>query len=234
MTQRIAKFIADCGAASRRDAERMITDGRVTVNGVAITTPVCFIDPNTDIVAIDGKTLQARTKTRLYAFYKPIRTMTTTRDPDGRRTIYDVLPKQYRALKYIGRLDYMTTGLLLLTDDGDLARRMTLPSSKIERTYIANCGNVDDAVFNPARRGMTIDGIKYAPMKITRDGAQNFRVTISEGKKNEIRIVLAACGAPVRTLHRISFGPVMLGDMNVGEIRELPQKIIDEILKYFL
>ncbi len=230
-TVRIAKFIADSGAASRRGAENLIASGAVAVNGVVIDSPVCFITPDTDIVTIAGRPVIGRAATKLYAFHKPLNTMTTVRDPNGRRTIYDCLPEKYKSLKYVGRLDYKTTGLLLLTNDGDLARRLTLPSSHIPRTYIATVNGTDMGGLAAARGGMTVDGITYRPMQIDELGGGNLRIVVDEGKKNEIRIVLRACHLPVRRLHRISFGKIELGDMKVGEIREIPQKTIDAMIK---
>lgn len=230
MTVRIAKFIADSGFASRRAAEQLILSGAVYVNGNKINTPVFFVD-DTDVVTVRGRKISATHETKLYAFHKPINTMCTTSDPSGRRTIYDCLPIDLRNLKYIGRLDFRTTGLLLMTNDGDLARRLTLPSSKIPRVYIATVGRVDLSGVDNARRGMTIGGITYQPMKIDDIGNGNLRVEITEGKKNEVRIVLAECGAPVRKLHRVSFGKVKLGNLEKGKIRELPQKTIDELMK---
>lgn len=230
MSVRIAKFISDSGFASRRGAEELIASGRVTVNGCVIDTPVFFVDA-TDVVCIDGNVVQSRQESELFIFHKPINTMTTLRDPNGRRTIYDCLPDEYKNLKYVGRLDYKTTGLLLLTNDGELARKLTLPSSQIPRTYIATVNGCDFSGLDMARRGITVDGIKYAPMKIDEIGGNNLRVTICEGKKNEVRIVLRACGCPVRKLHRISFGNISLGNIGVGKIKKLSQKTIDELIK---
>lgn len=230
MTERIAKFIAGTGFASRRDAERLIAAGRVTINGARVDTPVTFVNEN-DEIAVDGVTLHAHEKIKLYAFHKPVGTMTTSRDPEHRKTVYDVLAAQYKNLKYVGRLDYNTSGLLLMTNDGDLARKLTLPSSNISRTYIATVSCTDDNGLNRARRGVTVRGIKYRPMQIDVIQKNVLRVTVTEGKKNEIRIVLRACGCPVTKLHRISFGPIQLGNLSVGKIREINQKTIDALLK---
>ena len=161
MTVRIGKFIAESGIASRRGAEELIAAGRVTVNGKYVDSPVFFVE-DTDVVCIDDKQISRRTETELYAFHKPLNTMTTTNDPRGRRTIYNCLPQEYRHLKYIGRLDYKTTGLLLLTNDGELARKLTLPSSNIPRTYIATVNGKDYSNLDMARNGITVDGIKYS------------------------------------------------------------------------
>ena len=230
MNVRIAKFIADAGIASRRAAEEMIAHGRVSVNGAQITTPVFFIKDG-DIVTVDGKNISERTNTELYAFHKPVNTMTTTRDPDGRKTIYDCLPPEYKHLKYIGRLDFKTTGLLLMTNDGELARKLTLPTSKIPRVYLATVSGNDYTGLEHARRGIVVNGIKYAPMKIDILDNNKLRVTITEGKKNEVRIVLRACGCPVVKLHREKYGKISLGKLPVGKIIKLSQKMIDETLK---
>ncbi len=230
MSVRIAKFIADSGVASRRAAEALITEARVSVNDAVITTPVFFVEEN-DVVKIDGVAIAPKSEIQLFAFHKPLNTMTTVRDPNGRKTIYDVLGDEYKNLKYVGRLDYKTTGLLLLTNDGDLARKLTLPSSGIERTYIATVNSRDFSKLDNARNGITIDGIRYAPMKIDEIGGNNLRIIISEGKKNEVRIVLRACGCGVRKLHRISYGNISLGKLPVGKIKKLSQKTIDEMLK---
>lgn len=232
MGVRVAKFIADSGVASRRGAEELIVAGRVSINGTVIDSPVNFVGEN-DTVEIDGKKISARTDTELYMFHKPINTMTTLHDPRGRKTIYDCLGDEYKNLKYVGRLDYKTTGLLLLTNDGDLARKLTLPSSNIERTYIATVNSTDFSHLDKARHGMVVDGIKYAPMKIEEIGGNDLRVTVTEGKKNEVRIALRACGCPVRKLHRISYGKIRLGKLPVGKIQKISQKTIDLMKKSF-
>lgn len=230
MKIRIAKFIADTGATSRRGAEQMIADGHVSVNGEIIKTPVHFVDSD-DEIKIDGVRLEQRHDTRVYAFHKPIDTMTTTRDPDGRKTIYDVLPREYHNLRYIGRLDYKTTGLLLMTNDGLLARKLTMPSSNIPRVYIADVVGTNMSRLDRARQGAMIDGIKYRPMKIEIMPDKRLRITVTEGKKNEIRIVLKSCGLPVRTLHRVMYGPVNIKNIPVGKIVELDEKTIDALVK---
>lgn len=230
MSIRIAKFISDSGIASRREAESMIANGRVAVNGNIVNTPVFFVKEG-DTVTVDGTGIQNKTETKLYAFNKPINVMTTRHDPEGRRTIYDCLKEEYKGLKYVGRLDYKTTGLLLLTNDGDLARRLTLPSSHIPREYIAVVSRLDERGINNARKGMVIDGIRYRPMEIDFIDDKVLRVKVTEGKKNEVRIVLRACGCPVIKLHRISFGPIKLGNLSVGKIREVEQKTVDALLK---
>jgi 23S rRNA pseudouridine2605 synthase len=230
MKIRIAKFIADSGVTSRRGAEQMIAEGRVLVNGEVIKTPVNFVDTN-DEIKIDGEKVVSRQDTRVYAFHKPIDTVTTTRDPRGRNTIYDVLPREYHNLRYVGRLDYKTTGLLLMTNDGLLARKLTLPNSDIPRVYIADVVGTNMSRLDKARQGATVDGIKYRPMKIEIMPDKRLRITVTEGKKNEIRIVLKHCGLPVRTLHRIMYGPVSIKNIPTGKIVELDEKTIDALIK---
>ena len=229
MKQRIAKFIAHTGIASRRDAEKLIADGAVAVNNVVIDTPAFLVDKD-DIITVNGKKIESVSETELYIFNKPLNIMTTAHDPLNRKTIYDVLPDKYKHLRYVGRLDYKTTGLLLMTNDGDLARKLTLPTNKIPRVYIAQIGGKKPN-FDMARRGMTVDGINYRPMEISEIASNKVRVTVTEGKKNEVRIVLRACGAPVQKLHRESFGNLTLGNIAPGKIIKVSQKDIDELLK---
>jgi len=255
MKTRLAKFIADSGIASRREAEKFITEGKVFVNGEKILTPVFFVDGSEKIeIKTEGRSKKAEgktSKTRLFAFHKPINTITSLRDPNGRKTIYDVMDTSTflllpSALKYIGRLDYKTTGLLLLTNDGELARKMTLPSSGIKRVYIAQLHpknfaeiksparakalrnflsplNSEDAIFDSARNGIKIEGVQYAPMEIEVLSRYplSVQLTLIEGKKNEIRIVLDYLGFLVKKLHRISYGNIKLGDLKPGQIKEL-------------
>jgi 23S rRNA pseudouridine2605 synthase len=241
---RLAKFIADTGIASRREAEKLIAAGNVFVNGEKIITPVFFVDGAEKII-VNGKEI-TRNKDELYLFHKPINTITSRNDPQGRKTIYDVLPKKYENLKYIGRLDYKTTGLLLMTTNGDLAREMTLPSSGLKRVYIAHLHpknfaeikspsrakalrgflsplNSDDIIFDAVRRGATIDEIKYEPMeiKVLSRYPLSIQIALTEGKKNEIRIAMDWLGFMVKKLHRISYGEYELGDLQVGEIRKI-------------
>ncbi|MBO4672576.1 MAG: rRNA pseudouridine synthase [Alphaproteobacteria bacterium] len=229
MKQRIAKFLAHGGISSRRDAEKLIATGAVAVNGVVLDSAATLVD-DTDVVTVNGEIIKPQTETELYIFNKPLNVMTTARDPLARKTIYDILPDEYKHLRYVGRLDYKTTGLLLLTNDGDLAQKLSLPTNKIPRTYIARVGGLKPN-FDIARRGATVDGIHYRPMEITELGGGKVRVTVTEGKKNEIRIVLRSCGAPVQKLHRESFGNLTLGKLPSGKIIKVMQKDIDLLLK---
>ena len=232
MSVRLTKFIADTGYASRRVAEDLIAKGVVSVNGQVVDTPVFFVSDG-DKVCVNGKEIKKDNDIKIYAFHKPINTMTTTRDPMGRKTIYDVLDKKYKNLKYIGRLDFKTTGLLLLTNNGDLARKMSLPKNHIERTYIATVDKYTKSGLNALRKGVCVDGLNYRPMKIEELDEHNLKITVTEGKKNEIRITLKSIGSPVKALHRISYGIIKLGNLGVGKILEIDKKTIDLILKNF-
>lgn len=233
MTVRLAKFIADCGVASRRGAESLIEQGAVSVNGKIVDSPVFFVEGN-EKICVNGKEIKSKEEIKLYAFHKPINTMTTTKDPMGRKTIYDVLEKKYKNLKYIGRLDFKTTGLLLLTNSGELAREMSLPKNRIQRTYIASVNSFTEKKLDVARKGVCINGIKYRPMKIEVIDAQTLKVTVEEGKKNEIRIVLRYIGSPVKALHRVEYGPIKLGNLARGKILELDKKTIDLVFEKLL
>ena len=230
MTERLAKFIADSGAASRRGAENLIKSGVVTVNGGVVNTPITFVDENDDI-RINGKKLEKQNDIKLYRFHKPINTMTTTSDPMGRKTVYDILNNKYKNLKYIGRLDFKTSGLLLFTNNGDLARKLSLPENHIPRTYIATVNSFSERGLDIVRRGITVDGIKYRPMKIDVIDKNNLRVTVTEGKKNEIRIVFKFIKSPIVKLHRIQYGPIKLGNLGVGKMVCIDKKTFDLVLK---
>lgn len=232
MSIRLAKFIADSGVASRRAAEALIKSGVVSVNGDVINTPVFFVE-DTDVVCINGKEIKSDSDIKLYAFHKPINTMTTARDPMGRKTVYDVLDKKYKNLKYIGRLDFKTTGLLLLTNNGDFARKMSLPKNCVERTYIATVDKYTKQGLDAVQKGVTVDGINYRPMKIKVLDEHNLQIKVTEGKKNEIRIVLKSIGSPVKALHRISYGKIKLGNLAPGKILEIDKKTIDLMSKNF-
>ena len=232
MKIRLSKFIADSGYASRRGAEDLILSGRISVNGNVVNTPVFFVDED-DKVFIDGKQIKRNEEIKLYKFHKPINTMTTSKDPENRKTIYDVIDKKYKNLKYIGRLDFKTTGLLLMTNNGELARKMSLPQNHIPRTYIATVDRYTEKQLDIARKGVVVDGIKYRPMKIETVDGQKLKITLIEGKKNEIRIVLKYIGLNLTALHRVSYGQIELKNLGIGEIKEVDKKTIDLILKNF-
>ena len=222
-TMRIQRALARAGVASRRKAEELIAAGRVRVNGVVAHTgqPV---DPSRDTIVVDGEPLAAPRKAEWLVLNKPSGVMTTKSDPDGRRTVFDLVP-DIPGLTYVGRLDYLTEGVLLLTTDGAAAHRLSHPSSEVERTYVATVtGKGGDAVYE-ARQGVMLDDGPVHPKRVSarklgRDRWE-FEVTITEGRKREVRRLCSALGLAVERLVRIQFGPVELGDLPTGETRRL-------------
>jgi 23S rRNA pseudouridine2605 synthase len=232
--ERIAKVMARAGLCSRREAEAWITAGRVAVNGVAITSPALNVGAR-DRVAVDGRPLPARERTRLFLFHKPRGLVTTTADPEGRPTIFGALPRQLPRLISIGRLDLNTEGLLLLTNDGGLARVLELPETGWLRRYRVRAhGSVTQAALDGLRRGITIDGIRYGAIDATLDRPQGSNVWLTfamrEGKNREIRNVLGHLGLTVNRLIRVSYGPFQLGELKAGGIEEVKTRVLREQL----
>ncbi len=223
--ERIAKVMARAGLASRRQAEQWIAQGRVAVNGAVITSPALNVTAR-DKIAVDGAPLRARERTRLFRYYKPRGLMTTHSDPEGRPTIFAALPDNLPRLVSVGRLDYNTEGLLLLTNDGALARLLELPKTAWERRYrVRALGRVTQDALDKLRNGIMIEGTSYGPIEATLDREQGANVwltfTIKEGKNREVRNVLAALGLQVNRLIRVSFGPFELGALDDGEVEEI-------------
>jgi 23S rRNA pseudouridine2605 synthase len=222
---RIAKLLARAGVASRREVERMITDGRVTLNGEAITTPATLLK-SLHGVAVDGQMVKQPEPTKLYLFYKPAGCLTAERDFSGRKTIYDLLPKDLPRLMPIGRLDYATEGLLLLTNDGEFKRQMELPSTGIERTYRARAfGEISQDQLEELIHGIEIDGVRYGKIDANlerRTGRNGWvEMTLTEGKNREVRRVLEHFGLEVSRLLRTRYGPFVLGEMQPGDVGEV-------------
>jgi 23S rRNA pseudouridine2605 synthase len=222
---RIAKLLARAGVASRREVERMIADGRVTLNDVVIETPA-IVMKNLDGVAVDGKLVGKPAPTMLYMFHKPEGCLTAERDFSGRKTIYDLLPPELPRLMPIGRLDLNTEGLLLLTNDGEFKRQMELPSTGIERTYRARCfGMVSQSELEDLIQGIEIDGVQYGKIDANmerRTGANVWiEMTLTEGKNREVRRVLEHMGLEVNRLIRTRYGPFVLGSIPAGSIAEV-------------
>ena len=225
--QRIAKLLARAGVASRREVERMIAEGRVAINGKTLTTPATVLE-NLSGVTVDGKPVRAPQSARLFRFYKPQRTITTARDPKGRPTIYDRLPKGLPRLMPVGRLDFMTEGLLLLTNDGELKRKLELPSSAVVRRYRARAfGDVSQAQLEQLAEGVTIESMHYGSINanLERRTGRNcwIELGLTEGKNREVRRVLAHLGLQVSRLIRISYGPFDVGGMQPGDVDEVPR-----------
>ena len=240
-TTRLAKKIAESGAASRREAERLIEVGRVKVDGAVINTPVFFVTDE-NVITIDGKPInKASEKVIVWKFHKPNGVLTTKRDTKNRRTVFDCIPKINQRLIYIGRLDYNTEGLLLFTNSGDLARKMELPSTGLKRTYRARIlGTLTDDQVQKLKKGVTVDGIKYGPIEVKfetprdRQSANSWiQVTLSEGKNREIRKVMEHMSCKVNRLIRISYGGIALGNLPRGAFLRLSEKEMQGLLKKF-
>jgi 23S rRNA pseudouridine2605 synthase len=225
---RVAKIMARAGLCSRREAESWIADGRVAVNGAIITSPALDIGPG-DKVVVDGKPLPERERTRLFLYHKPRGLVTTNSDPQGRPTIFDALPPNLPRLVSVGRLDINSEGLLLLTNDGSLARALELPSTGWLRRYRARAlGHVNQATLDRIKNGMTVEGVRYGPIEATVDREQGantwLTVGIREGKNREVRNVLGALGLKVNRLIRVSFGPFELDILREGGVSEIPTR----------
>ncbi|MDX6806911.1 pseudouridine synthase, partial [Terrihabitans rhizophilus] len=231
---RIAKVIARAGLASRRDAEVMVEEGRVSLNGRIITSPAVNVGPD-DKVAVDGKPLPARERTRLWLYHKPRGLVTTAKDPEGRQTVFEVLPEELPRVVSVGRLDLNTEGLLLLTNDGGLARVLSHPDTAWLRRYrVRAYGDVTPDVLGRLRDGIEIDGFSYGPIEAEIDRKQGDNVWLvlglREGKNREVRRVLEHLGLTVNRLIRVSFGPFQLGDMPEGSVEEIRTRYLRDQL----
>ncbi|WP_240517376.1 pseudouridine synthase, partial [Paracoccus salipaludis] len=226
--------MARAGVASRREAERMIVEGRVTVNGRKIASPALDVLPS-DKVTVDGKAMEAAQETRLWLYYKPLGLVTSESDEKGRQTVFDALPRELPRVMSVGRLDLNSEGLLLLTNDGELKRRLELPSTGWLRRYRVRVnGQPNDLTFDPLRRGVTIEGEDFAPMEIKLDSQQGanawLTVGIREGKNREIRRAMAHVGLIVNRLIRIGYGPFKLTGMEENEVREIKRRVLRDQL----
>jgi 23S rRNA pseudouridine2605 synthase len=232
--ERIAKVLARAGLASRRDAEEMVVQGRVTVNGRVINSPALDVTTN-DVVAVDGTVLPPRERTRLFLYHKPRGLMTTHADPEGRPTVFDHLPEGLPRLISVGRLDFNTEGLLLLTNDGGLARVLELPDTGWLRRYRVRAhGEISQAQLDELKAGVEVDGVKYGPIDATLERDQGSNVwlafAIREGKNREVRNVMAHLGLEVNRLIRVSYGPFQLGEIAEGQVDEVRTRVLREQL----
>ncbi|MEP9378919.1 pseudouridine synthase [Aquabacter sp. CN5-332] len=228
--ERIAKVIARAGLGSRREIEEWIAAGRVAVNGVILESPAFTVTPE-DTIQVDGEPLPEKERTRLFLYHKPKGVVTTNRDPEGRTTLFEILPKGLPRLVSIGRLDLNSEGLLLLTNDGGLARALELPETGWLRRYRVRAkGEIDQARLDGLLRGITVEGIEYGPIEATLDRVQGANVWITvalrEGKNREVRNVLAALGMAVNRLIRVSYGPFQLGEIEENGIEEVRTRIL--------
>lgn len=232
--ERIAKYLARAGICSRRDAEKLIEEGRVQVDGTKLTTPA-FKVASGNVIHVDGVEVQKPQATRVWRYHKPQGLVTTAKDPEGRPTVFEKLPPDLPRVISVGRLDIASEGLLLLTNDGELARQLELPATGWLRRYRVRArGHVTDAVLNKLKSGIEVEGIKYGEIHVTRDeqsaGGSNQWLTIGlrEGKNREIRRVLSAIGMDVNRLIRLSYGPFELADLVPGAVQEVPQRVLKD------
>ena len=232
--ERVAKRIARSGFCSRRDAERLIAAGRVAVDGEVLSSPAVTVTAASQ-VTIDGEPLPQAERARLFRYHKPAGVLTAARDPAGRATIYDRLPEELPRLMPIGRLDMGSEGLLLLTNDGELKRRLELPATGWLRRYRVRVhGRIDESRLAALQNGIALDGFQYGPIQATLDRVQGsnawLTVALREGKNREIRRVLEHFGWPVNRLIRLSFGPFQLGGLAPDALEEVPAKVLAEQL----
>jgi len=231
---RIAKAMARAGLCSRRDAERWILDGRVTVNGRTLRSPALDVSP-ADTITVDGRPLPGAEPARLWRFHKPRGCVTTHRDPEGRPTVFEKLPKDMPRVVSVGRLDYNTEGLLLLTTDGGLARHFELPATGWLRRYRVRAnGRVTQDQLDALKDGIEIEGIRYGPIEGTVDSAQGANVWLTlglrEGKNREVRKILGSLGLEVNRLIRVSFGPFQLLDLAEGGVEQVKRRVLADQL----
>jgi len=232
--ERIAKWLARAGVASRRDAEKLLAEGKVRLNNAVITHPATFVSPG-DLLVVAGKLIDAPERTRLWRYHKPDGLVTTHRDPEGRPTVFQALPPTMPRVVSVGRLDLNSEGLLLLTNDGALARRLELPANGWIRRYrVRVFGMVEPATLAALAKGITIDGVRYDSIEAGLDSRKgdNCWLTISlrEGRNREIRRVMQHLGFHVTRLIRVAYGPFQLGHLPRGMVDEVPAKVLREQL----
>lgn len=234
--ERVAKFLARAGVGSRRDIERLIAERRVGINGRTLETPAVKVEPG-DILTVDGEVVGEPEPARLFRYHKPVGLVTTHKDPNNRPTVFGALPNGLPRLISVGRLDINSEGLLLLTNDGELARALEMPSTQIVRRYRARAhGRTTQEKLDTLKAGITVEGVRYGPVDAkldkAKDGPQgaNLWLTVSlhEGKNREVRRVLEAIGLKVNRLIRLAYGPLALGTLGVGELEEVGPRVVRE------
>lgn len=236
--ERIAKRLARAGVASRREVERLVGLGKVAVNGRILDTPAVLVGKD-DLITVDGRLIDAPEATRVWRYHKPVGLLTTHRDPEGRPTVFENLPAGMPRVISVGRLDINSEGLLLLTNDGELARALELPSSAWVRRYRARArGKVSQEALDALKDGVTVDGVHYGPIEARLDKAKEgagganlwITVAITEGKNREVRRVLESLGLHVNRLIRLAYGPFQLGTLESGAVEEVGPRVIREQL----
>lgn len=232
MTERIAKRLSRSGVCSRREAERIIIAGRVRVNNQVLNTPATLVS-NEDVIKVDGKKINLPERVRLWRYHKPPSVLCTNHDSRGRPTLFEQLPKNMPRSMLVGRLDFNSEGLILLTNDGELARKLELPSTGWVRRYrVRVFGQYEENLLASLRAGVLIDGIRYGPIEaITEEKkASNswLKLSLREGKNREIRRIMSHIGLEVNRLIRVSYGPFHLGNLPRGDLREIPSRVIED------
>lgn len=234
MAERLAKFMARSGVCSRREAEEFIRQKRVTINGEIVESPAVNVEGNEKIL-LDGEKLPVIEKTRLWLYHKPAGLVTTHKDTQARATVFDHLPPGLPRVISVGRLDLNSEGLLLLTNSGELSRKLELPQNGWSRRYKVRVhGVINKRKLQELEKGVEVDGVRYGPVKIeieSQNGTNSWlSVTLNEGKNREIRKLMQSVGLEVARLIRLSYGPFQLGSLKKGEVREVPQKVLKEQL----
>ena len=234
--ERIAKRLSRAGVCSRREAERWIAKGRIAIDGVNISTPATLVTSKT-VITIDGKMISEPQRPRLWRYHKPAGILSTNKDPENRPTVFDQMPKNLPRVMLVGRLDLNSEGLLLLTNDGMLARHIELPSTGWVRQYrIRVYGPLDESRLISLSNGIIVNGIRYGSIKANLDSQRGdnswITVSLQEGKNREIRKVMEHLGLKVNRLIRISFGPFRLGELNRNKVRELDQRAISKHINF--
>jgi 23S rRNA pseudouridine2605 synthase len=231
---RIAKYLSRAGVASRRDVERMLVEGTIKLNGKTVTHPATFISAG-DVVQVNGKVVDQPDRTRVWRYHKPEGLVTTHKDPEGRPTVFEKLRLQLPRVVSVGRLDLTSEGLLLLTNDGGLARQLELPATGWLRRYrVRVFGVPNEGALKALAKGVTVDGVRYGPIEAEVDAKKGdntwLTVSLREGRNREIRRVMAHLGLSVSRLIRIAYGPFQLGTLERGGIEEIPPRVLREQL----
>jgi 23S rRNA pseudouridine2605 synthase len=231
----VARTLARAGVASRREAERLIEAGRVALNGEVLTSPAVNVGPE-DILTLDGEVVADREPPRLWRYHKPAGLITTHKDPKGRPTVFSSLPKDLPRVISIGRLDLNSEGLLLLTNDGALARQLELPAAGVVRRYRARAyGRAGQDKLDRLKTGITVEGVAYGPIEARIEGGTGSNIWVgvglAEGKNREVRKVLEALGLKVNRLIRVAYGPLELGDLPPGEVEEVPARQLRQLIQ---
>ncbi len=226
-TVRLSKLLAERGLCSRREADTWVREGRITVNGAVQTEPGTLVEPGTDHVKVDGRRLPAAPRLRYFLMFKPRGYLVTRSDPEGRRTVQDLMPRIRERLDPVGRLDLQTEGLLLFTNDGDLAHRLAHPAGSVPRKYVAKVWRTPtEKTLARLRKGVQLDDGRSGPcdvrvLEVTETGNAWLEIIVREGRNRLVRRMLQAVNHPVNKLRRVGFGPLVLGELERGAVREL-------------